>query len=653
MRLNNEYFNQSIKKYNDLEKKLHQEFPKHISQEIMGLVAFRCQEKFDPLMNEVTKRFVKLNEWYASFDEEQTQEEAKERLNTYYNLINPAWLANDLQRNLTFEEFRYDYRLFIDEMAKGHFGELFSRYQFEGDVFDFLINGLLKESDTVIDSLQKFSNGMTDHFNLMRDIQAGEKGKSFIRMAATGMGLAVGLPFMGLAAGALMNGHSEEKINRSFNNLEYFLDAYKTNLQDFLKNLEYRYQYVLLSLYGGTFLQMKKQFAMLDVELVAINLGTYAYELRMVEEDQQDVRKWAKEGFTEIANFLATNDLKQAAIIADRLFHTVNQNPLLKNVTMDSGKSLIYTANLYKFAVLSRQAMAIKTNNAEQFLYFTAELFRQLPYVVNPIDMRHLKSADTFELVSHFISTSISIEMDIRKKKELWDNLLQHLRHNLQRTEIYEGELLENESTDPLYILLIRYFTDYIDDKFKHKTDLSAEFVFLGNSITSNLANAYKQVVGKDKFHTYLKVGIVYHSATLPLIWLYRFVAKPKRVLLSGASLLVIISLFYFTSANGKEMTQDWKNKVLSLFDIELFETKSAPIEPDMMTLNVDMANMRNAPQLDSEVLDTAYRGNQFYILDQARDQDERIWYNVCPELAWEGTSCTGKTSWISAQVLE
>jgi len=659
-------FRMPIQKYDELKRRLNKTFPNQLAVEIEAFVQIKTQEKFDPLINRIVERFNSLEALYDLMDQENTTEEKKELLKRYFELINPAWIANDLKYGLSFNEIRNDYENFIEEMAKGQFGELFLRYKFGEEVFDFLNSGLLEEVDTVTGKLRAFSEKVTAHFLLLRDIKEGEKAKAYLKMAATGAGLAVGVPFMGMAAGAVLNGNSEAKVSRSLNEVDDFLAVYRNSLNEFLMELENRYKYILMSIYGGTFLQMRKQFAMLDVELADINLGIYTFELKLVNEEQNQVRKWAEEGFATIKDCLDANNIKEAAIVANRLFHTVNQNPLLKNVLISKGKSLIYMANMYKFSVLSCRAMEIRKGSKKHFLRFTAELFKQLPYVVNHEDMNHLKTTNSFDLVAQFISTSLTVKMDLQEKKTLWIDVLDHYSVIIARSKgkasvFYEGELSrQDESMDPLYLNLINFFSFYIDNKYKCENDLSTDFGLPPYSVAKKMARTYKQAVGKDKFFSYmivirsLTIGVRSLQWTVRLIGrVIRVIATPKRAIFSGISLLAIIACFYFISADGQETLDGWKNKASGLFDTTRISNKRSVSQPLIMTVAVDMANIRNAPRLDSKVVDTAYDAEHYYILGEEQDNEGRIWYNICSEAAWDGTFCTVADSWISAKVLK
>ncbi len=595
-------------------------------------------------------------------DQEHTTEEKKGILKRYFELINPEWIANDLKRGLSFEEIRNDYGNFIGEMAKGQFGELFLRYKFGEEVFDFLNNGLLEEVDTVTGKLRAFSEKVTAHFLLLRDIKAGEKAKGYLKMAATGAGLAVGVPFMGMAAGAVLNGNSEAKVSRSLDEVDDFLVAYRNSLNDFLIELENRYKYILMSIYGGTLLQLRKQFAMLDVEFADINLGIYTYELKLVIDEQSKVREWAEEGLASTKDFIAANNIKEAAIVANRLFHTVDQNPLLKNVLISKGKSLIYMANMYKFSVLSCRAMEIRKGSKKHFLRFTAELFKQLPYVVNHEDMNDLKATNSFDLVAQFISTSLTVKMDLQEKKMLWIDVLDHYSNIIARSKgdtagFYDGELFrQEEPMGPLYMNLIHFLAFYIDNKYKCKNDLSKDFTSPPYSVAKKMASTYKRAVGKDEFYYYMIGMRAMTAAVRSFQWslrlIGRVIATPKRAVISGVSLLAIIACFYFISADGQETVDGWKNKVSGLFDTHSTSNELGASQPSIMTVAVDMANIRNAPRLDSIVIDTAYDAERFYILGEKQDNEGRTWYNICSEAAWDGAFCTGADSWISAKVL-
>jgi uncharacterized protein YgiM (DUF1202 family) len=60
------------------------------------------------------------------------------------------------------------------------------------------------------------------------------------------------------------------------------------------------------------------------------------------------------------------------------------------------------------------------------------------------------------------------------------------------------------------------------------------------------------------------------------------------------------------------------------------------------VTIELDTVNIRERPSLTSDIIEQAYKGTQFEVLQESLDESNRLWYQVLYK---------GKKGWVSYKV--
>ena len=217
--INAELFQHTTHRYKNIKLELRKHLPEEVAGEVIAFVGVKTEEKFDEIWGFVSKRYERLNALYDSFSENDTKAERNKKLQRFFELTKPKDVIDELKEIIRFEEIEKDYKHMIDSLSNGLYGEVFNQYQFDSNMFDFFKHGLLIDLKNLTGKLEKYTEHVGKHILLLQQIQESKKSKGFVKGGFSALGMLLGVPFMGTAAGALMGagqeGQQSESIQKS------------------------------------------------------------------------------------------------------------------------------------------------------------------------------------------------------------------------------------------------------------------------------------------------------------------------------------------------------------------------------------------------------------------------------------------------------
>ncbi|MED4353956.1 hypothetical protein P9265_16710 [Schinkia azotoformans] len=652
---------------NKIREELIKTLPPTIVDEIDRHINALTMAKFQQIDLYIGKRFNAIDGFYnsISINKEYTDEERREIIKKFFTLTYPKSLTDDLHSALHFREIKTNYNKFIENMSKNEFGDIFRRYNFDIDVFNFFTHGLLGNIDTTLNALEDYSKKVVEYYQLVDNIHRSKTGKSIFKAIATGVGLLSSIPFLGMAARSLI-GDDKKRLEKTLDDIEEKLENYRKQLRHFLNDLEQRYSLLLYTIYGGTLLRVNEHFHSNNIEFNSMNLSSLQYTLKLVKEEEINAKQWAQRAVENIKSLLEKDLLHEARIVSNRFFQVIENNSPLKTVVLEN-KSIMYLSNLYKYATLSRIALEIKKQDKKKFLDIVSELFKQMPYVINDKDLAGVKAIPPVELLMQFIYTSNNITTNL---VDIWKPVLDYYERMIIRVEkganeIHPGEIDQDDSKiDPPLLQLILFMANFLYAKYKYKHELITRFNsnYPPNKILKILQAEYIKISGnKDDFYKHFnqakainRLGIGLGSVLAVIMWpiavlLKLFTGKSKKYGLALSIMGILFLVYYF----NQSAIQGLISKI-NMEEKQQTETAVAEVKQEykLVTISVDRANVRTKPDLNSNVAYVAERNDKFFVLTDLKTENDQLWYNVCPTDSWNGQGCEVENElWISSVV--
>ena len=280
-------------------------------------------------------------------------------------------------------------------------------------------------------------------------------------------------------------------------------DDYTNGLKDFLKDLQERYQYILMTLYGGTFLSANQQFHAFHLELSDLNLQSFEYLLRLTENEKERVKGWVTETTESIERLLKSGRLQEASIVSNRFFHYVDANMVLSHTEVKEGKSVLYLACLYKYSVLAQQALDQAEVDEQNGKKIIAEIYRQLPLLIHDKDAREINAIPPSYLILRY--TQLCLKTNNEESFTVLFDYIKKIIDRIEEQEVYYiGEVREDvEDTLAIFYAL----ASYVEDKQKVPNplgDLLKGFPLVPK-IIKDLKKQYLVTGEKDSFYKALR----------------------------------------------------------------------------------------------------------------------------------------------------
>lgn len=380
----------------DFEKHLHSRLGKDLAEEIIALASTKTEEKFAAIQGILLVRYKKLNALYDRLEKVKSKEEYQEGIKQFFQLIHPRDVLNDLTRALRFQEIEQDYKKFLKDFSTKPYGELFKRYRWQDDVYRLLQAGILSQSKKVTETLEDHADEIARHIELLKEIKSKSVGKGLLRMGTSIAASLVAGPLGGLAARGLMSvfgGSSQEEVGSSISKVEAKWNEFSETLFQFLDEARVKYYYVLLTLYGGTLIQVSEDLKGFKLKIKELYLIDNHYELEVTDEERKQVLEWAVKNGAELEHALKSRQSNAAWVASDRFYRYFQSHPYCGFIEKEPGTSLMYYANLLKTAAIFQVANQFREENElEKFAEMMERYFVHAPMAVLDEHLQELES---------------------------------------------------------------------------------------------------------------------------------------------------------------------------------------------------------------------------------------------------------------------
>ncbi len=560
----------------------------------------------------------------------------------FFELTDVHDVSQELKEVFAFTELETEFDSLVRVLSKHEYGHLFSAYQFDSNVFHYLRQGLQSDITVVSSELEYYAECVKDHFLLLKNLRESSGFKSAFKIGASILGGAIAGPLGAIGARGISGSffNDDSAIGESMQEVAVAWDGYGDELDHFIKELDDKYRYVMLSLYGGLFLSVNQQLKQVNIEIKDMALNSVNYELGLTKKEARRVQTWALETIESIQLKLKKQEYQEASFMANQFYHYVDQHPVMSRTEIKEEKSLKYVANVIKLATINHQAATFLKRNEQEFRSLIVELYKQQPMLITDDDVTKLGAPSQAELFLHFIHISLK-ENDAQALSVLFDYTVRMI-DRMDQGEFYIGEYFND---DCLFHTLIIVAAQFAREKRKQQHPLFEETkkMRLEPKMYKQIKALYKPIGPKDKFDTFLTECFIGSTIGMTLNFLLRPLVLPfKNKLAGGVAIVLIVGLIgYFQG----ETIKHWGE---SLVESNPFTTVNSETvqEERYLTITTDGANIRETPSLEGALVTAV--GPQVSLLflqEEQMDHDGRLWYYIKTE--------DGRVGWISSTIVE
>jgi hypothetical protein len=620
-------FENPLQQYNLMEQRLRKELNDDVVDEIVAHVQIKSKEKYDQILEQFIRRVNQIEKIYETETESKSQ--YFERMQEFLAKTNPGILAEELKHVLTFTEIELEYKKLIKFFSKREFGKFFLRYQFDNNAFKALSVGLLSDIKNINSSLEEYAQVVTNHLAVMKSVKDATGGKTAFKVGTKIVGTLLGGPLGSIAGGALANAltNDDSKISNSYGNVIDAWSHYLNTVDDFLLKLKERYEHILLTLVGGLFLRVSQDIGKLHITISELSLLELGIDYRITKSGLVNYKKWMSDTLAGIQAKLNNEQYELALKATNDLFNYVNRQPLLKYEIFTEGKCYLYMACLYKYAAIATYAWSTKENN-KAFPSTIYNLFKNMPILLKDEDIAQLNVPTQLDISISVVSQWIE-EKTIEKNGVVFADLLLRSVERYKNVGYSPGEPLE----DDLFLYFIISVGKFlcIDYKIK-KYEFFLKETGVPTTALKELIKNYRAISSnnKDVFVSFMKNMIISRRIGLTL----HIIKKPKVLTISFVLLLTL---------GGWLSKDEWvpvlQQKIHSIKE----EQTEQPIIRKIEVLT-SSANVRSSPDLNSIIVISISQGEEYEIITEQRDNENRIWYKVKVE---------NQTGWISGKIVK
>lgn len=522
----------------EMEVRLRGELNASVADEIIAFVNLRTNDKHNEIFTQLVQRVNRIEEIYETETESKSQ--YFERMHEFLEVTNPTELAGDLKKVLVFEEIENEYNKIINYFSEREFGKFYLRYQFDSKLFESLKSGILSDITFIKQSLSNYGEAVVAHINDMKSIKESSGGKTAFKVGTKIFGSLLAGPLGSIAGGAIANAltNDDGEISSSFRNVIEAWSKYLNAIDEFLSNLNTRYQHILLTLVGGLFLKVSRDIGKLEANISKLALLEYWVSYTITEKSLKANQKWMSKTIYGVQGFITNKEYKKALIASNELYKYVESHELLKYELFEEGKSFLYMANLYKTAAILSFARSIK-DNEEKFDSIVIELFNTQPMLINDDHLKELNVPTQLEIAMHTVSKWIN-NGKLEQKGVIFPDLFIKSIERIKDTGYYDGEQLSEGLFTKFSISIGKFLClEYEQENYERfVTEIGVDH----NSL-KNLIATYQKVtkVKKDKMVSFMRSMIISRS-----IWISIYYAKKPWFSIPAIILIIYFGLKLF-----------------------------------------------------------------------------------------------------------
>lgn len=611
----------------DMRIMLQQELGTEIADELIAFAQIKSKQKYDAIFHTLIQRVNRIDDIYKTKTE--SKQEYFERMQQFLAYTNPMELMNELENTLTFTEIKQEYNAVIQFFSKELFGDFFKRYHFDEKAFAALEAGVLSDIDVIMSNLEDYATAFAEHMETMEAIKKSSGSKTAFKVGAKIFGSVLLGPLGSVGGGAIANAltNEDDKISNSYREVLDAWGEYLDGIDQFLLTLRTRYEQILLSIIGGLFVRVSQDLKTIHIYISDLTLKNFGIEYSIVKEEVRRLQKWMEKTGAGIEAKIKNKEYQPALQAADQLFQYVEQHPLLKYELYNKQQGFYYMACLYKFAAISAYARSKQANMAE-YASIVHSLFSHLPILLQEEDLEKLGLPTPFELTS--TALAFYLKQGTFQKTAIFPEYLLKMIERLKTAGYYDGEATQNDQFTHLVTTIGKYLHQMHDQK---AFVFYVKEVFVPIPKVKLVMNCYQSVTGQqdDELIDFMKSMIF--SAKVGYFVYY---LKQPAVYLSLAAVILITTLWF-----TKDSWLLWLEKPA---EVSIEETP-ATISIQLLSIDADAANIRDQASLNSNVIYTAYRNEEFEIIGEQTDSEDRIWYHIEVSNDLQG--------WVSSKIVQ
>ncbi|WP_308637107.1 SH3 domain-containing protein [Paenibacillus silvisoli] len=634
-------FQNAKEQFYQLRNTFDSHFPANVTEEIAAFIYKERDDKYDIVQQVIDERLIPIKELVKKND---PKLDRKMRTVLFIEKTNPNELAKDIQRIISLECLFDEYQRFIETLASRVHGRGVLKYQLNPELRQFIQSGIHSTASRVKEALEEYARAIKDFAHLLHQIKSSVGEKAFLRLGASVLGGMAGGLFGSVIAREITSSLLSDKdkiiqsTNQVFEKWEQYLEAFS----DLIIEFEYSYLHIVATLFGGTLLQYDKEFRKANLHIDQLALGDYNFAIGFTSTELQKVRSWADNAILEIKGYMKERHTDKALEASNRFYQTVQSSSLLREVPYSEQYSLIYLANLHKYAVLTTKAEELRASNEIGFIAMLIEIYKQMPYLVHNEDLKQIGAFQQTDIILHWIRLCLKYG-NIEALPVLLDyGLLMQKRGS--NSEFYNGEQQSehrNNDLEKILFLLGLFIKD--SQKVEHPFIVRcAELKYVPRlSAIKDLRNRYTAQAGTDQFSKFM----VKAARIKTLV----NVIKPifRRKFRAAVSVILLLVLVGYAGYSQQEKVQSWLATISK--EIAKGEDPSVPLvsnEIHYLVVTTPQANVRVEPSLQAKPVSIVNQKDRLeYANEKREDEERRIWYKIA--------LLDGRAGWISSKTVQ
>lgn len=613
--------------------------PRDEIQKIQSDLIFHFGEDFAAFINEmaielaaeyhesisriILKPFVKVNEDAAALPQNVSKEQYYAFLNKAFEKTNPKRIMNRINEVLNSKDVVKSYNWAIEQLedsssVKG----FFEKAKFSKNVIISLQHHALINIAEVLDSLKAYIHNLKDHEKLMHDIKEKRSSNSAIKTGASLLGLGIGIPFLGLGLGAIMNAGDRSRISNSINNLINHLDLLSDQMFQTITNMNHALHLLFLTLLGGTAVAVNEMLKRKHCCIAEVHEDSIHYDL--LNDEKNRFYKWVETNVNAMEQLGEQRRFADLILLAKTFYTEVKANPIHARILLPNNYTAIYLAHTYYFAAYQEALLEdYRNQHIDSFLTRGAELIKNLEITL--LDAPFPKFASNPSIFFILFLKERHRHKEATTADSVGRKMMSRVFNRFKHGQFIYEDAIEQPSNAG-FMLFLLYELEHTttglteDEKSFHK---DIQYIFEKEELHM-LIEIDKSFGHKDEVSTYIQSL----KSRRKLYNAGAFTRKSIKWLLIIVLLAVITFSVYKFATPAKDTVLGWWEYITSQFEEE------AVVEwNEQVKIINDVANIRTAPDYNNgDILTVAVMDEQYtFTGNKLEDQsgEDIVWLEI------------------------
>lgn len=288
-----------------------------------------------PIWDVVEFRTQRIAVRESQVSENETKEEAQQRIRAYFEDINPAPIASSLQAACRFQPVIYAYEQTLSTLGNtDQIGPIVRRYHLPTEAVSSLLANCTAPLRPALEALGAHAVQLKAHGDLLTSLAGGKGLRAGLGIAASIAGGAFLGPLGAIGARLLTSSamNPAAKIEASNERVAASFEAFRAAFVSAMQVVDANVRYTLVSLYGGFLLRLERDLNALGRGLVGIDLTAgYAY-IGLSPEALNEYDAWARTSLTQMRSLREQYQWVRLGDAADKALRFTLADPFRSDI---------------------------------------------------------------------------------------------------------------------------------------------------------------------------------------------------------------------------------------------------------------------------------------------------------------------------------